>query len=46
MRMLVFGCFILEVIGMIIGLVISLPKITYDHVCLVLSYPHSLIIYG
>ncbi|PPQ98796.1 hypothetical protein CVT24_003354 [Panaeolus cyanescens] len=46
MRIIVFICFGLEIIGMTIGLIISLPKITYDHICLTLSFPHSIILYG
>jgi len=42
----VFLFFALEVIGMVVGLALSLPGITYDKVCLVVGAPWELIIYG
>lgn len=46
MRRLIVGFFLLEVFGMIIGLALALPGITFDELCLVLGVPHSLIIYA
>jgi len=38
--------FIIEIVGMVVGLVLSLPKITYDNICLVVLAPRTLIIYA
>jgi len=38
--------FAIEIIGMIVGLTLSLPKITYDDLCLVIHAPRTLIIYA
>ncbi|KAH9485097.1 hypothetical protein JR316_0002004 [Psilocybe cubensis] len=45
-RRVVAVFYAMEIIGMAIGLALALPGVTYDNLCLVLSVPHSLIIYG
>lgn len=46
MRRVVAIFFIVEVVGMAIGLGLSLPGITYDNLCLVINVPRSIIIYA
>ena len=46
MRWVVPSFFLIEIIGMVVGLVISLPKITYNSLCLVLDAPRTLTIYA
>ena len=38
--------FLIEIVGMVVGLVLSLPEITYDSICLVVLAPRTLIIYA
>lgn len=38
--------FSIEIIGMVVGLSLSLPRITYDDLCLVIFAPRTLIIYA
>ncbi|KAF9567980.1 hypothetical protein CPC08DRAFT_626010, partial [Agrocybe pediades] len=38
--------YVLEIVGMVVGLALSLPGITFDNICLVVGVPHALIIYG
>ncbi|PPQ87463.1 hypothetical protein CVT25_008199 [Psilocybe cyanescens] len=45
-RRLVAVFYALEIIGMVVGLALALPGVTYDDLCLVLSVPRTLIIYG
>lgn len=45
-RRVVAFFYAMEIIGMAVGLALALPGVTYDNLCLVLSVPHSLIIYG
>ncbi|CAA7261727.1 unnamed protein product [Cyclocybe aegerita] len=45
-RRVVIALFVIEIIGIIVGLSLALPGITYDHVCLVMGVPPTLIIYG
>ncbi|KAJ3514113.1 hypothetical protein NLJ89_g2564 [Agrocybe chaxingu] len=45
-RRVVIVLFVFEIIGIIIGLSLALPGITYDHVCLVMGVPPTLIVYG
>ncbi|KAF9529227.1 hypothetical protein CPB83DRAFT_852894 [Crepidotus variabilis] len=45
-RILVCVFFTLEVVGIVVGLALALPGITYDDVCLVVGVPPALIIYG
>ena len=46
MRWVVPSFFLIEIIGMVVGLVMSLPKITYNNLCLVIDAPRTLIIYA
>ena len=46
MRRLVPSFFLIEIVGMVVGLALSLPNITYDNLCLVIDAPHTLIIYA
>ncbi|KAF8160763.1 hypothetical protein B0H34DRAFT_351024 [Crassisporium funariophilum] len=46
MRRVVAAVFVLEIVGMVVGLSLALPGITYDDVCLVVGVPRSLIIYA
>ena len=46
MQRVVPSFFVIEIVGMVVGLVMSLPKITYDDLCLVTNAPHTLIIYA
>lgn len=45
-RRVVGGFFLLEIVGMVVGLALSLPGITFDNLCLVVEVPGSLIVYG
>lgn len=45
-RWVVTSFFLIEIAGMVVGLAMSLPKISYDDICLVLSAPRTLIIYA
>jgi hypothetical protein len=45
MRWVVPSFFLIEIVGMVVGLALSLPEITYDSLCLVTSAPRTLIIY-
>ncbi|KDR75166.1 hypothetical protein GALMADRAFT_249108 [Galerina marginata CBS 339.88] len=42
----VFFLFLLEIVGMVVGLALSLPGIQFDDICAVTFIPHSLVIYG
>ena len=46
MRRIVAVFFLIEIVGMVVGLSLSLPKITYDNLCLSITAPHTLIIYA
>ena len=46
MRRVVAIFFIVEMVGMAIGLGLALPGITYDNLCLVINVPRSIIIYA
>jgi hypothetical protein len=46
MRLIVPSFFLIEIVGMVVGLSMSLPKITYDELCLVTNAPRTLIIYA
>ena len=46
MRRVVPSFFLIEIVGMVVGLAMSLPKITYDNLCLVIFAPRTLIIYA
>lgn len=46
MRLIVPSFFLIEIVGMVVGLVMSLPKITYNELCLVTNAPHTLVIYA
>lgn len=46
MRRVLAVFFSIEIIGMIVGLSLSLPRITYDNLCLVIFAPRTLIIYA
>ena len=45
MRWVVSSFFLIEIVGMVVGLAMSLPKMTYDNLCLVINAPRTLIIY-
>ncbi|PPR05819.1 hypothetical protein CVT26_010099 [Gymnopilus dilepis] len=45
-RRLVGVFFLMEIVGLAVGLGLALPGITYDNLCLVVAAPGSLIIYG
>ncbi|KAF8904436.1 hypothetical protein CPB84DRAFT_673932 [Gymnopilus junonius] len=38
--------FLLEIVGMVVGLALSLPGVTFDNLCLVVHVPGPLILYG
>jgi hypothetical protein len=46
MRRILPFFFLIEIVGMVVGLVLSLPNITYDNLCLVILAPRTLIIYA
>lgn len=46
MRKLVLVAFALEVIGMVVGLGLSLPGIQFDEICVVTGVSDTLLIYG
>ena len=46
MRRIVPSLFLIEIVGMVVGLTMSLPKITYNDLCLVTNAPRTLIIYA
>ena len=37
--------YILEIIAIVVGLAVSLPRVTYDNVCVVTTVPSTLVIY-
>ncbi|KAF8973080.1 hypothetical protein BDZ97DRAFT_1752120 [Flammula alnicola] len=45
-RRLVAVFFLFEIAGMAVGLALAVPGVTYDNICLVVSVPPTLIIYG
>jgi len=45
-RCVVTFFFLIEIAGMVAGLAMALPKISYDNICLVISAPRTLIIYA
>ncbi|KIM45208.1 hypothetical protein M413DRAFT_334567 [Hebeloma cylindrosporum] len=45
-RRIVIILFTLELLGLGVGLGLAIPGITYDDICLIISVPHSLIIFG
>ncbi|TFK44353.1 hypothetical protein BDQ12DRAFT_672835 [Crucibulum laeve] len=45
-RRIVAAFFVTEIIGIVVGLSLALPAITYDSICLVNSVPPTLTIYG
>jgi len=46
MRRVVVAFFLIEIVGMAVGLALTLPGITYDNLCLVINVPRALIIYA
>ena len=46
MRRVLPSFFLIEIVGMVVGLAMSLPNITYDDLCLVVFAPRTLIIYA
>ncbi|KAF8813837.1 hypothetical protein BYT27DRAFT_7180605 [Phlegmacium glaucopus] len=46
MPKVVAAFFLVEIVGMVVGLSLALPGITYDNLCLVINVPRTLIIYA
>ncbi|KAJ8079849.1 hypothetical protein PM082_016674 [Marasmius tenuissimus] len=45
-RNLIYACYSLEIISMIVGLALALPGIRYDENCMAVSVPLGLLVYG
>jgi len=46
MRWVVPSLFLIEIVGVVVGLALSLPKFTYNNLCVVINAPRTLIIYA
>ena len=44
MRWVVLSFFLIEIVGMVVGLALSLPKTTFDNLCLIVNAPRTLMI--